>query len=321
MGRTTIRADPGILRTKNALVGSLALIGGILLAPGSANGLGIQASSPPVIDTGGPQVATYSATFTAGATEERFRVVVSPPSAIEGTYTMETVGTPTVVGSGGFSIYLSSPGPPSWTCSRIPGYERYGYPSSSVTADVELAAGGQITLGFPFKTGDLPLRPGDSLSPSMSFPSAVGEGVPFGPTFWPAPPRSGPSGVTFDLRTKPGGPASHFSDPTPPPFSQVNLVQNQPARIARGKPITVLGKTMPPLIRQKVDLIYTGPRRKQVATLDRVRTDWQGRFRLPGWRPKRLGLYEISAIYHSRLPDIRSDYAACSKLIWLVRAK
>jgi hypothetical protein len=307
---------------RRGLLGSLALVGATMLWPVSAEGLGIRATPPPSVDTRGPLVIPYTVTFTAGAIEERFEVVVTPPRSIDGGYTMQSVGAPTTVGDGGVDLYLSSPGPPYLGCSRVPGQQGHGYTFSSVTADVGLPPGGQVTITFPFRTGGVPIRLGDSLSPSMLFSHWSGEGTPppLGPTFWPAPARSGPVGVSFSLRTKPGGPASALSAPSPPPFSDTTVHQNPAKRVRRGVPIDIFGKTLPALSRQKIDLIYTGPRNPQPKRLGRVMTDTKGRFRLLDWRPKVLGSYEISAMYESRRPDIRSDYAGCSKAI-LVRAK
>jgi hypothetical protein len=235
---------------------------------------------------------------------------------------MQLVGSPEVSGDGGADIYLSAPGPPYFGCSRIPGQQGHGYTATGVAADVGVAPGGRLTFTFQFRTGDLPLRPGDSLSPTMLIPFHAGETPPpLGPIPWPDPARSGPPGVSFSLHMKPGGPAAYLSGPSAPPFSETTLLQNASKRIKHGRPIDVFGKTSPALPRQKIDLIYTGPRHSEPKKLARVKTDGQGRFRLLDWKPKRLGPYEISATYTSRLPEIRSDYAACSKLIHLVRAK
>jgi hypothetical protein len=308
---------------RRELLGCLALAVAFLTWPVSAHGLGIEATAPATVDTGGPHVVSYPVTFSAGATEESFEVVFSPPPSIDGGYTMQLVGSPEITGDGLVNLYLSAPGPPYFGCSTIPGQQGHGYTVSSVRADVGLAPGDRVTITLPFRTGDLPIRPGDSLSPSMLFPHWTGDGPPppFGPTFWPAPGRSGPAGVSFSLSTKPGGPASVLSDPTPPPFSEQTLHQTPAKRIRRGVPIDIFGNTSPALSRQKVDLIYTGPRHRNPKRLARVRTDTNGRFRLLDWTPKRVGAYEISATYTSRLPEIRFDYAACSKLINLVRAK
>ena len=305
---------------RRGLLGCLALAIVCLTWPVSAQGLGIEAIPPPVVDTGGPNVASYRVTFSAGAFEERFRLEVTPPRSIDGGSTMQFVGSPEVTGDGGADIFLSAPGPPFFGCSRTPGQQGHGYNASGVAADVGLPPGGHLTFTFQFRTGDLPVRPGDSLSPSMFIPSHVGETPPpFGPIPWPEPARSGPVGVSFSLSTKPGGPAAHLSDPPRSPFSQPTLGQNLPKRIKRGVPIQIFGRTSPALSRQKIDLIYTGPRNRYPKRLARVRTDTSGRFRLRDWKPKRPGGYEISATYASQLPGVRSDYAACSKLIQVDR--
>jgi hypothetical protein len=307
---------------RRGLLGCLALVIAVLAWPVSARGVGIEAIPPPVVDTSGPNVVSYSVTFSAGASEEEFRLEVSPPKSIDGGYTMHLVGSPEVTGDGGANIFLSSPGPPFFGCSRIPGQLGHGYNPTSVTAEVGLAPGDRITFTFQFRTGDLPLRPGDSLSPTMLIPSHRGDSPPpLGPIPWPEPARSGPSGVSFSMRTKPGGPASVLSDPTPPPFSEVTLHQTPAKRIRRGAPIDIFGKTTPALIRQKIDLIYTGPRHSEPKRLARVKSDTKGRFRLLDWNPKRPGGYQISAVYNSRLPEIRSDYAGCSKALLVTRPK
>jgi hypothetical protein len=299
---------------RRGLHGCLALTAA-LLWPVSAEALGIQATPPPVVDISGPHVVPYRVSFSAGAFEERFHLDVTPPRSIDGGYTMQLVGSPEVTGEGGANIFLSAPRPPYFGCSQIPGQQGHGYTGSGVAADVDLGPGDSISFAFQFRTGDLPLRPRDSLSPRMVIPFYVGETPPpFGPIAWPEPARSGPVGVSFSLSTKPGGPASHLSTPLPPPFSGDSLVQTPIRRVKRGVPIDIFGKTVPALSRQKVDLIFTGPRNRDPKKLARVRTDAKGRFRLHDWKPK-PGSYEISATYTSRLPGIRSDYAGCSKLL------
>jgi hypothetical protein len=319
---TTTRADARPVRARRALLGCLALVIAVLASPVQAHALGIEAIPPPVVDTGGPNVVAYRVTFSAGATEERFRLEVSPPRSIDGGYTMQLVGSPEITGEGGANVYLSSPGPPYFGCSSIPGQQGHGYTATNVSADVGVAPGGHLTFTFQFRTGDLPLRPGDSLSPRMLIPFHVGETPPpFGPIAWPEPARSGPVGVSFSLHTKPGGAAAVLSDPSPPPFLEVTLQKIRAKRIRRGVPIDIVGNTTPALSRQKIDLIYTGPRHLQPKRLARVRTDAKGRFRLFDWKPKRPGGYEISAVYTSQLPEIRSDYAACSKSLLVGRPK
>jgi hypothetical protein len=310
-----------LLRLRWGLPCCLALVGATLVYPVPAQGLGIRTNAPETVDIRGPQVLPYHVTFSAGAFEERFRVIVSPPGSIDGGYTMQIAGVPTVTG-GGVDLQLSSPGPPYFGCSRIPGQQGHGYTSSSVTANVDIAPGNSVTMTFPFRTADLPIRESDSLAPSMEFALAAGETAPpLGPMAWPSPVKVGPLGVSFALRTKPGGPASVLSTSSPPPFPNATLHQTPAKRIRRGVPIDIFGKTMPALNRQKIDLIYTGPRQLQPKRLARVKTDAKGRFRLLDWTPKRPGAYEISARYQSRLPEIRSDYAACSKQLEIVRAK
>jgi hypothetical protein len=80
--------------------------------------------------------------------------------------------------------------------------------------------------------------------------------------------------------------------------------------LKRGTALTVHGRTAPPARLQWIKLRYYGPgHQRTYKTLARVRTDRNGRFRLDGWKPRRVGAYELWAFYTSQRKGLVSDYA------------
>jgi hypothetical protein len=307
-------------RGNRALCSAVVLLATLLVADRAQGFAEIQLTGPTAISLGAPQLLTYRATFAAGANEHRFVAQVSAPEIPEGGASMLLADAHIVSGSGGvIEPVIQSASRRS--CSSIPGQERHGYPNSGVTAHVELAPSSHITIEYVFRTGDFPIRPGDSFSPRLIFPFAVSDSSPpFGGVTFPAPVPSGAQGVYIKLGTRPGGSAA-FPDPGFPGLPQLGptpLLHSPPVQIRRGRPITIVGGTTPRLVRQKIRVINTSPGHSEVRTLARVRTDKKGKFRVADWMPKTLGPYEISATYRSQRPNRLSDFAACSKRIVLV---
>jgi hypothetical protein len=298
----------------------IALVGALVMAQRAQGFDGIRLSGPPTMSLGSPQLLTYRATFTGGGFPQSFSAAVSAPGIPEGGSSMLLTAPPTVTGSGNATTEPVVQVSGGRACSSIPGQEHHSYLSSGTSFRVELGPSDAVTLEFIFRTGDFPIRPADGFAPSLGISSALiqdGDGAPPRGLGFPAPAPTGPQGVDIKLRTRPGGPAAVPDEG----FGAASTALDHagPARIAKGRPITILGSTHPRLARQKIRLIYTGPGRPGVVrTLAHVRTDKKGKFRLSDWTPRRLGSYEVSAIYRSRLSSRLSDFAGCSKLIELV---
>jgi hypothetical protein len=301
----------------------LIALGALILAPASAAGFTVQPSSPASVEIGAPNVVTYRLAFVGGPGGDQFQVAVSPPKLPEGGTAMGLVGQARASGSGAavkVNPVITFEYPPG-ACASVPGYALRGYGGRRATADVTLAPGGQLTLEYDYEIGRYPIRPGDSLAPRITFPGGIISDSP-PPIFvdFPEPSRVGASGVDIGLSTNPGGSSSVEIAP-PFPFPGNPVAQAPAATVRRGKPIDVFGATNPPIHAQRIDLLYTGPRNENPRLLARVKTNDRGRFAFRDWKPKRTGLYNVTAAYPSQQPDLRSDSAACSKALQIAPRK
>lgn len=90
------------------------------------------------------------------------------------------------------------------------------------------------------------------------------------------------------------------------------------ARTIRRRTIRIFGRTSPRAVGKPLLLAYIGPgtngRLRRIST---VRVDRRGRFRYDGWRPRRLGTYELWA-FLGRIPDLAPAHR-CPRTFELVR--
>ena len=280
--------------------GSLVLLGVVCLLALPCKALGFAAISttgPSTVILGTPQVLPFRVTFTSSGFSEKFQATVFVNGDRGGTAAIRLARTPQVIGpgtieaSGGGQPFISLGG--GARCPTDGGGSR-GYRPTSTSVEIDLAPFSAITLEYQVRTGEFPLHTGQSLSPQMSFPSALiqdGDSLP--PRFvdFPAPAPVGPIGVTFSLRTKP---VRHFR---------------------AGSPIRIFGRTTPPLIKRRVGVIALYPGGGMRTVLGRPRTDRKGRFRLDGWRPPKHGTYYLGVRYRATEGSRQSDFLPCMKQI------
>jgi hypothetical protein len=174
-------------------------------------------------------------------------------------------------------------------CSSTNAVFGHGYPGiASSQIEIELPANGHASFGFTAGFGAYVSPTGKSLRPIVTIKN-VGLGTPGwgtltsepGQLYVPAiPVRYNKTGVAVTLRTSPA--------------SSPRAGLQSPRKIRRGRAITISGTTSPRLAKKflRLSVLYPGTPAK-LRALARVRTDRNGRFVYRGWKPQRLGYYEL----------------------------
>lgn len=169
------------------------------------------------------------------------------------------------------------------------------------TVDVTLPADSISTLVARYRTGFAPPLPGaryglvaEASGGTLDRPVSIE---------LPGPRLRGRRGVRIGLQTAPRSSDEIFVEPP---------------SIRRGQPISLSGTTDPPVAGQRIELRYryegseaTGGR-PAGGVLATIRADRRGRFRHRGWRPRRRGLYRLTAAYRSQRRSLASD-ESCSR--------
>jgi len=188
----------------------------------------------------------------------------------------------------------------------------HGYEPESEGLSVALPANSESTLkatyearAFAFWPGvdlDLRFRLGRPYPEQTAGPGTVGL-----PRVFKA---AGPSvvrrrsGIRIDLQTSPAS-------------SYQSLARAH--RIHRGRRITIRGQLHPAVPGQRVRLAWYGPGSShRLATIGFARSRRNGRFTLSGWRPRRLGTYELWAFVRPSTKEFVADHR-CPRVFRLIR--
>jgi hypothetical protein len=167
--------------------------------------------------------------------------------------------------------------------------------------DLAIPAGATTALVARYATGAFTPWPGARVAVRIRARRRLSDGTPgtLSSAGW-AVPSPAPrldlrrSGVRLRLSTSP------HSDPT--------AGGRRLAAIRRGRRIVIRGSTSPRLAHVHIRLAAVRPASSRLRTVARVRTGRHGRFRYRGWRPRRLGRYELWVFYPRQRADTVSDH-------------
>jgi hypothetical protein len=225
----------------------------------------------------------YGLRITTGAEPARLRISVETASSFPGEGEFLILGAPRLEGPGTFEPGPSFHGdPPACPFGGETLTPRHGGLYAGFEANLSLPPGSTSTLVVPAAPGRH--APWAGMEARLRFSVSTG-----GEILSPAARLTGRFGVRLTL------------DPARPCAAE---------RVGRGRAIDIAGATRPAIPRQKVRLQFVPPGLRTPVTLADVRVGADGRFGLPGWRPRLPGDYEVGALYQSQSPELADDFSA-----------
>lgn len=291
----SVRCSSGWRRSRRAAELALA---GVALAVGApaagAADVEFRATvSPDRVVFGETQALTYRVEMTTGAKPERFDLHASAGGAFGGEGTLHTIG--------GGPVTLEGPGTlagpafhhgDAFPCSSSELRERHGGQYTGARFGLELPAQSTSTLVFETSVGLMAPWPQDRYAAWLQASGGTLDRETEIPVAAPAP--GGRTGVRLEIQVAPA--SGRICRDMPPPVD--------------GEPITITGRSEPPLGGQQVLLRYVPPGQRAAVTLASVPVASDGTFSYSGWRPQESGVYEVAAEYTSQRPELTDDFSA-----------
>ena len=243
---------------------------------------------------------TYRVEATTGEQPERFDLVAGARGAFvgfdgqaHGSLLIPSGDGASLEGPGSLRVGFSSHGDPI-PCpgSGLP--QRHGGLFYEQTFELRLPARSTSTLVFRASVVRDAPWPRDSYAAVLRAANPFEEGTLASPVDIPvaAPEPGGRTGVRLAIATDPAS----AECATPPRID--------------GRPITVSGRSDPPLAGQRVRLHYVPPGQRSPVTLADVPVRDDGTFEYRNWRPRDPGVYEVAATYVSQRPELTDDFSA-----------
>jgi hypothetical protein len=300
------------------------LLAASLACPALASGA--QAASAAVVVRAGVSPATVSSPATVvysltmvndGDVEERFSVALIAPTYRPGrpgegiveSNAVRALGDPSIEGPGSILGGFTRVAGLLAACSAT-GAGGHGYGIDGTSFDVGLPPRSTSTLRAAYEAGlpfwrDLDLRMRFAIRSRLTT-GKQGTLAHDRRILSPQPAITGPVAVHMTFATTPATGLMSFAGRRP---------------IARGKAISIVGRTVPAIARERVELRYAriaGSKVVQRGIAARVRVGSDGTFR-GRWTPPRPGSYELWARYSSTRPSLVSD-DTCPRLLRVRRS-